>query len=117
MVQLVSRRRYGPVKKENRNTRFVIPSDYPPEQVYGLLRFSPVSIELKTINNRIPEKILAVLKDVRGVNVIVVADGRLTMKDVRQWSRLERFSIKIVLRNPISYTPGLPALLNRIGPP
>lgn len=95
---------------------FVLGPGFPPEGLYDLCRFSPLCLEVRTQANVVPAKLMSVLKDLRGVEVTFVADGRLTLENVRSLARLERFSLKIELGYPLVYTPGLVKLLNTIAP-
>ncbi len=103
--------------KKHHSRRFALPADIDPARVYDLLKFHPISLQVQTIKNRIPDKLFNVLKDLHGVEVVVMVDGRLTLDDVKHLAGLERFSLKVELGQTSQFTPGLVGLLNRVAPP
>ncbi len=103
--------------RPDRSVWFVLPAGFPPQRIYELCEFRPLHLLLQTRRNRLDGDLLNVVKDLRGVGVTVVVDGRLTVADVKQLAALERFSLRVVLGQPPRYTPGLSRLLNRIEPP
>jgi hypothetical protein len=104
-------------RRKLRGISFVLAADLEPVRVYDRIQFRPVELIVKATRNRIRPGLLAVLKDLRGVDLTVVVDGRLTLEDVREMASLERFSLRVELGSNGQYTPGLPALLNRVAPP
>ncbi len=101
----------------HRRTCFVLSSDFPPEKIYDLCKLGSICLEILTVNNSIPTKLMNILKDLRGVDLEFVVDGRLTLENVSKMATLDRFSLKIDLGHPPRYTPGLVRMLNRIAPP
>lgn len=95
---------------------FILPLSMDPAGIFPLTRYRTLSLEVPTVHNRIDQEMLSVLKDLRGVEVIVVADGRMTLDDARQWAALERFCVKVFVEQDSQITPGLVSLLNRIAP-
>jgi hypothetical protein len=103
----------------DRNHRKVlfIPAGFDPKKVYDLVTLSPLELRIYTKSNRIEKDLLNVLKDLKKVNFTLVVDGRVTLKDAKQFSRLERFSLRIEVARPGDATPGMIGVLNRIAPP
>jgi hypothetical protein len=104
------------LQKPRRARRFLLGADVPAAVVYDLTRVSPLAVELQTTRNRLSDELLAVLQDLHGVEIVLAVDGRLTRQDTAAWGRLERFKLKVVVARPEEVTPGLPALLSRLGP-
>jgi len=104
-------------QKRQRNNYFVLDAAVDPARIYDLVRFDPLHLEIQTHANRIPEKLFKVIKDLRGVEVVLRVDGRLSLADVKRFAALERFGIRVDLGDPARYTPGLFRMLNRIAPP
>ncbi len=105
------------VNTNHKRVRFVLSAGFPTDKLYDLCRFKSISIEVETQNNTVPTNLLNVLKDLRGVEIEFVVDGRLTLENVQAMTILDRFSLKIQLDNPPDYTPGLINMLNEIAPP
>jgi len=103
--------------RHKRNNYFILGPDVDPNRIYELTRFRPLHLEFQTRNNRVSEKIMNVIKDLMSVELVIWADGRLTLDDAKRFANLERFGIRVDLGRPPEYTPGLFHLLNRIAPP
>jgi hypothetical protein len=101
---------------KERRKLVVLDSGIEPQKLYEWVALAPLALEIKLVKNRIPDPLLAVLKDLKGVDITLVADGRMTMEDARQWSRLDHFSLKLEITDPNEVTPGLAQLLNQIAP-
>jgi len=104
------------LQKPRRHRRFVLSAGHPPSGIYPLTQAAPLALELRTARNALPAPLLEVLKDLRGVDLCLVVDGRFTRQHADPWDRLERFRLKVELEGPGDLTPGLAALLERIGP-
>jgi hypothetical protein len=104
------------LQKPRRHRRFVLGAGHPPLGIYPLTQARPLELEIRTARNALPGELLEVLKDLRGVDLCLVVDGRFTRQHATPWDRLERFRLKIVVEGPGDITPGLAALLERIGP-
>ncbi len=104
-------------QKKQRSIHFILGPDAKPDQVLGLTRFSPLHLEIRTRNNRVEKELYNVLRDLRGVEIVLRVDGRLTLADVKRLTGLERFGIRVDLGSPARYTPGLFRLLGQIAPP
>jgi hypothetical protein len=104
-------------KDRNHRKVLFIPAGFDPKRVYDLVALSPLDLRIYTKNNRIEAGMLDVLKDLKKVNFILVVNGRVTLKDAKQFSRLERFSLRIEVTRPNDATPGMVQVLNRIAPP
>jgi len=104
---------------QDRNHRKIlfIPAGFDPRKVYDLVTLSPVELRIYTKNNRIEAGLLNVLKDLKKVNFTLVVNGRVTLEDAKQFSRLERFTLRIEVTRPGDSTPGMVKVLNRIAPP
>lgn len=104
---------------EDRNHRKVlfIPAGFDPEKVYDLAGLTPLELRIYTKSNRIEKDLLDVLKDLKKLDFTLVVNGRVTLEDAKQFSRLERFSLRIEISRPSDATPGMVQLLNRIAPP
>jgi hypothetical protein len=104
-------------KRPGRGVCFALPPQADAELIYGLLEFKPLALVVETVHNRIPGDMMKILKDLRGVDVILRVDGSLTMADVKTFAALERFSLHVDLLGTDFLTPGLAQLLNRVRPP
>jgi len=104
------------LRNPNRHRRFVLQASHPPAGVYPLTQVAPLSLEVRTARDQLPAELLAVLQDLRGVDLCLVVDGRLTREHLAAWDRLERFRLKVEVEGPGEITPGLAALLARVGP-
>lgn len=104
---------------EDRHHRKIlfISADFDPKKVLDLVTLSPLELQVYTKNNRIDAGLLNVLKDLKKVNFTLVVNGLVTLKDAKQFSRLERFSLRIEVKRPKDATPGMVQVLNRIAPP
>ncbi|MFC1654567.1 hypothetical protein ACFL2F_02075 [Myxococcota bacterium] len=104
---------------EDRHHRKIlfISADFDPKKVLDLVTLRPLELQVYTKNNRIDAGLLNVLKDLKKVNFTLVVNGRVTLKDAKQFSRLERFSLRIEVKRPKDATPGMVQVLNRIAPP
>ena len=85
--------------------------------LYDLAGIRPLTLEISTQNNQLGSDILNVLKDFRGVELRLVLNGKLTIDQMREFTVLDRFSLKIRLEDKMETIPGLAQLLNRISPP
>jgi hypothetical protein len=102
--------------KHNKKT-FILPPGADPSWIYDLTTLHPLKLEIRTVKNRIDDKLLEILRDLRRAEQVLVVDGTLTVEDARRFARLERFSLKVELSLPARIIPGLVRLLNRIAPP
>lgn len=105
------------LRERSRRKLFFLPADTDPARVYELCAVFPLALEVRTTKNRVAVPLLEVLEDLKDVEITLVVDGRITIDDARQWTRLERFSLKVEIDDPNQVTPGLGQLLNRIAPP
>jgi hypothetical protein len=96
---------------------FSFSADIDPKRIIELTGIKPIALEVRTNHNQLPNGLLEVLKDLRGVELTLVVDGRLTQAEVKPLTKIERFSLKVELNDANEITPGLPQLLNRINPP
>jgi hypothetical protein len=101
----------------NHSKVLIVPAGLDPKKVYDLVTLSPLELRIHTKNNQIEAGLLNVLKDLKKVNFTLVVDGRVTLKNAKQFSRLERFSLRIEISRPTDATPGMVQVLNRIAPP
>jgi len=104
-------------KDRNHRKELYLPCGFDPKKVYDLVILSPLQLRVYTQNNRIDQKLLDVLKDLKKVNFSLVVDGRVTLENAKQFARLERFSLRIEIASPSDATPGIVQVLNRIAPP
>jgi hypothetical protein len=105
------------VKDKKTRKEFQLSSDFEFKKLYELTAISPLKLVINTKNNRIDDKLLKVLNDLNIDTLIVVANGKMTVEDARQWAKLKRFTVKIVFDKKMDSIPGLARLLNRISPP
>ena len=96
---------------------FSLSADIEPKRIIELTGIKPIILEVHTNHNQLPDNLLEVLKDLRGVELTIVVDGRLTQAEVKPLTKIERFSLKVNLNDANEITPGLPQLLNKINPP
>lgn len=96
---------------------FSLSGDIDPKRIIVLTGIKPIALEIRTNHNRLPDGMLEVIKDLRGVELTLVVDGRLTQGEVKTLTKIERFSLKVDLNDANEITPGLPQLLNKINPP
>lgn len=87
------------------------------QAIYQASELHPVELLVPTRNNRLDDKLLRLLDNLRGMGITIVVDGRFTIADARLLSRLENFSLKVVLQDPPRFIPGLADLLGRLHPP
>ena len=85
--------------------------------LYDLVGIRPLALEIHTQNNQLSPELLNILKDLRGIELCLVVNGKLTIEQVREFTVLDRFSLKIRLEDNMDTIPGLAQLLNRISPP
>jgi hypothetical protein len=102
--------------KNHRKVLF-ISAGFDPKKVYDLVTLSPLELRVYTKNNRVETGLLDVLKDLKKVSFALVVNGRVTLEDAKQFSKLELFSLRIEITEPSDATPGIVQVLNRIAPP
>ncbi len=96
---------------------FFVPYDFDPNKLYDLLSISPLKLIVQTNNNQVNTDLLAVLRDLKTVEITIVANGKMTLDNARQWTKLKRFSLKLYFDKSMEMIPGLGKVLNRIAPP
>ncbi len=96
---------------------FVLPQDATITNLHSLLGCRRLGLQLESKKNRMNDKLLRIVKDLRGVEPVIVLNGRLTLSDIKPLSRLEHFILQVELGLGKDYTPGLVSLLNAIAPP
>jgi len=87
------------------------------QAVYQASELSPVELLVPARNNRLDDKFLQLLANLREMGITILVDGRFTIADARRLTRLENFSLKVVLQDPPQMIPGLVDLLGRLHPP
>ncbi len=87
------------------------------EIIYQALELSPLHLVVRTRRNRLAPEVLDLLRRLRGVEITIAVDGKLTGQDAEPLAKLENFSLMVELGDPPDFIPGLAELLDRINPP
>jgi hypothetical protein len=105
------------VRDKSHRKLFSLAADVEPKRIIELTGIKPIMLEIRTNHNQVPTSVLDVIKDLRGVELTIAVDGRLTQAEVKPLTKIDRFSLKVDLNDANEITPGLPQLLNKINPP
>ncbi|MBW2700874.1 MAG: hypothetical protein JRF33_08640 [Deltaproteobacteria bacterium] len=103
--------------QQSGKVHFVLPWDVTITNLHSLLGCRRLGLQLESKKNRLNGKLLNIIKDLRGVEPVIVLNGRLSLSDIKSLSRLEYFILQVELGKGKDYTPGLVSFLNAIAPP
>ncbi len=106
--------RIGWLCEERKLRKQVLLMEPKPELILDLTVVSPLKLVVHTHQNRLPAELVGVLEQLRGVEITLVVDGRLTVEDLKTLIGVENFELKIFFENPPQLIPGLASLLQQL---